>query len=59
MAENRKDPVAHYLIDNEDGMKNLITRVLNEVMQGVASGPDRSRQVRNVAVWNMCGYIIE
>ena len=30
---NSKDLVAHYLTDNEDGMKNLITWFLNEVMQ--------------------------
>jgi putative transposase len=30
---NSKDLVAHYLTDNEEGMKNLITWFLNEVMQ--------------------------
>lgn len=30
---NSKDLVAHYLIDNEEEMKNLITLFLNEVMQ--------------------------
>jgi putative transposase len=32
-AMNSKDLVADYLIDNQEGMKNLITWFLNEVMQ--------------------------
>jgi putative transposase len=41
---NSKDLVANYLIDNEDGMKNLVTWFLNEVMQREAAeqaGADR------------------
>jgi transposase-like protein len=34
---NSKDLVAHYLTDNEQGMKNLITWFLNEVMQREAA----------------------
>ena len=34
---NSKDLVAHYLTDNEQGMKNLITWFLNEVMQKEAT----------------------
>ena len=34
---NSKDLVAHYLTDNEQGMKNLITWFLNEVMQKEAA----------------------
>jgi len=30
---NTKDLVANYLTDNEEGMKNLLTWFLNEVMQ--------------------------
>ena len=30
---NSKDLVVNYLTDNEEGMKNLITWFLNEVMQ--------------------------
>jgi hypothetical protein len=36
-AINTKDLVAHYLTDNEQGMKNLITWFLNEVMQKEAA----------------------
>jgi transposase-like protein len=34
---NSKDLVAHYLTDNEQGMKNLITWFINEVMQREAA----------------------
>jgi putative transposase len=34
---NSKDLVADYLIDNQEGMKNLITWFLNEVMQREAA----------------------
>jgi len=34
---NSKDLVAHYLTDNEQGMKNLITWFLNEIMQKEAT----------------------
>jgi len=33
---NSKDLVAHYLTNNEQGMKDLITWFLNEVMQSEA-----------------------
>ncbi len=34
---NSEELVAHYLTDNEQGMKNLITWFLNEVMQKEAA----------------------
>jgi len=48
MAEKRKDLAAHYHIDNEDGMKNLITRVFKrgDAERGCRTG--RSRQVRDI-----------
>jgi len=39
-ATNNKDLVADYLIDNQEGMKNLITWFLNEVMQREATEQD-------------------
>ena len=36
-AMNSKDLVVNYLTDNEEGMKNLITWFLNEVMQEEAN----------------------
>ena len=34
---NSKDLVVNYLTDNEEGMRNLITRFLNEVLQAEAN----------------------
>lgn len=34
---NSKDLVTDYLIDNKNGMKNLVTWFLNEVMQREAA----------------------
>jgi transposase-like protein len=36
-AMNSKDLVVNYLTDNEEGMRNLITRFLNEVLQAEAN----------------------
>jgi hypothetical protein len=56
MAEKRKDLAAHYHIDNEDGMKNLITRVFKrgDARERLQDRPEQTSP--RYTVLPACGY---